>query len=72
MVPEARMASVKAGTHVQLASIYAPEKTFDGKIVAVSPAVDPSTASVEVVAELLAKNSSLKSGMTAQVTLPNK
>ena len=72
MVPEARIASVKAGTRVQLASIYAPEKTFDGKIVAVSPAVDPSTASVEVVAELLAKNSSLKSGMTAQVTLPNK
>ena len=56
MVPEARIASVKAGTRVQLASIYAPEKTFDGKIVAVSPAVDPSTASVEVVAELLAKN----------------
>jgi membrane fusion protein, multidrug efflux system len=72
MVPEARMASVKAGGHVQLASIYAPEQKFDGKIVAVSPAVDPGTASVEVIAELAAKNSSLKSGMTAQVTLPNK
>jgi membrane fusion protein, multidrug efflux system len=70
MVPEARMASVKAGGKVQLASIYAPEQKFDGKIVAVSPAVDPGTASVEVIAELAAKNSSLKSGMTAQVTLP--
>ena len=72
MVPEARMTSVKSGTRVQLASIYAPDQKFDGKIVAVSPAVDPGTASVEVVAELVAKNSSLKSGMTAQVTLPNK
>jgi RND family efflux transporter MFP subunit len=70
MVPEARMASVKAGGHVQLASIYAPEQKFDAKIVAVSPAVDPGTASVEVIAELASKNSSLKSGMTAQVTLP--
>jgi membrane fusion protein, multidrug efflux system len=70
MVPEARMASVKAGGKVQLASIYAPEQKFDGKIVAVSPAVDPGTASVEVIAELAARNSSLKSGMTAQVILP--
>ena len=70
MVPEARMASVKPGGHVQLASIYEPEQKFDGKIVAVSPAVDPGTASVEVIAELAVKNSPLKSGMTAQVTLP--
>jgi hypothetical protein len=32
--------------------------------------VDPGTASVEVMAEVAPKNSSLKSGMTAQVTLP--
>jgi membrane fusion protein, multidrug efflux system len=70
MVPEARMASVKAGAHVQLASIYEPEQKYEGKIVAISPAVDPSTASVEVVAELASRKTSLKSGMTAQVTLP--
>jgi membrane fusion protein, multidrug efflux system len=72
MVPEARMSSVKAGAHVQLSSIYAPEQKYEGKIIAISPAVDPSTASVEVVAELASRQTSLKSGMTAQVTLPKK
>lgn len=69
MVPEAEMARVKAGGHVQLSSIYAPDEKSDAKIVAVSPAVDPGTASIEVVAEVQ-KNSSLKSGMTTQVTVP--
>lgn len=70
MVPEARMASVKAGVPVQLASIYAPEQKYEGKVVAISPAVDPSTASVEVVAQVMSRATTLKSGMTAQVTLP--
>jgi multidrug efflux pump subunit AcrA (membrane-fusion protein) len=67
-VPEARLSQVNLGAPAQVQIAALPNRTFDGKVSYVAPALDPHTRSAAVRVE--ARNDgSLKPGMFASVQL---
>ncbi|HVP64282.1 MAG TPA: efflux RND transporter periplasmic adaptor subunit [candidate division Zixibacteria bacterium] len=70
-VPQDAMRSVKKGTTVDLQVPAADSKHYTAKVIALSPVVDPSSGTVEVVAELVGRVDRLCPGMTATVSVPS-
>ncbi len=73
-LPQQRIASLAPGTPIRVSTDAAPGKSFEGKITAVNPDLDPITRSVRVQATLPNSNEQLHPGMFASVdvVLPTK
>jgi membrane fusion protein, multidrug efflux system len=73
-LPQQRLSQLVPGTSVRVRSDAAPEETFEGRINAVDPMVDPATRNVRVQAMLDNRSEHLRSGMFArvEVVLPEK
>jgi membrane fusion protein (multidrug efflux system) len=73
-LPQQRLASLTPGTPVRVSTDAAAGKSFDGKINAVNPDLDPITRSVRVQAKLPNSDEQLHPGMFAsvEVVLPTK
>jgi RND family efflux transporter MFP subunit len=67
-MPEAALAKVAVGNKIK-ATIEALKDTRDAVVSRISPAVDPRTRTIEVIAELDNKDRALKSGMLVVVDL---
>ncbi len=68
-IPQQRLSVLKPGTAVRVASDAAPTETFEGKINAVNPDIDPSTRNVRAQATLANVGEKLHPGMFASVTV---
>jgi RND family efflux transporter MFP subunit len=68
-LPERLMASVKNGEQLSVTSAAAPDEKYAARVISVSPVVDPSSGTVEIVAELLCNTGGLRPGMTANIHL---
>lgn len=68
-VPETSMAAFSTGKELELTTADYPELHQQGKIVRVSPVVDPASGSVQVIGAVLKPSRLLKPGMTMQVRL---
>jgi membrane fusion protein, multidrug efflux system len=68
-LPEKFFGQLKRGQQLPLASPDVPDETFSAKIIEISPVVDPSSATVEVMVEVVGKSSHLHPGMTASVRI---
>ncbi len=66
-LPERFLGKVKPGEHVTVTAASAPEAKHPAKVIQVSPVVDPSSGTIEVVAELTGDVGDLRPGMTANV-----
>lgn len=73
-MPQQRLAQLSVGSIVRVTTDAAPGKTFDGKITAINPDVDPATRNVRLQATLANAEELLRPGMFANVTvvLPEK
>jgi membrane fusion protein (multidrug efflux system) len=69
-VPQDLMRSVSKGATVDLQVPAADSEHHAAKVLAVSPVVDPSSGTVDVLAELVGKVDRLCPGMTATISVP--
>ncbi len=70
-LPEKYLGRVKKGEEVQVTSEYSPQ-TFHARVLMVSPVVDPSSGTIEVLAELVGPTGELRPGMTASIRIVPK
>ena len=70
-LPEKFVGRVQKGLLLPLTSPDVPDEKHSAKIKEVSPVVDPSSGTIEVLAELLGDHGSLRPGMTANVRIPS-
>lgn len=70
-LPEKFIGHVKRGQLLALTSPDLPAEKHAAKIVEVSPVVDPSSATIEILAELIGAHGELRPGMTVAVHVPN-
>jgi RND family efflux transporter MFP subunit len=70
-LPEKFIRRVKRGQHLPLTCSDLVAEKHDVKIVEVSPVVDPSSGTIEVLAELVGERGELRPGMTVTVHVPN-
>ncbi len=73
-LPQQALAKVSPGMKVALVSDVYPEQTFEGKVTALSPQVDPITRTIEVQGTLDNPEGLLRAGLFVRVTvtLPEK
>ena len=71
-VPEANATQVRVGVNVETAAPGYPNRTFQGRVTALNPAVDPTSRTITVIAEIANGDLALKPGMfaTARILLP--
>ncbi|HUI50523.1 MAG TPA: efflux RND transporter periplasmic adaptor subunit [Terriglobales bacterium] len=70
-LPEKLFGKMRAGQQVEITSTDAPNEKHIARVKEVSPVVDPSSGTFEVLAELTGERGSLRPGMTASVHLEN-
>jgi RND family efflux transporter MFP subunit len=70
-LPEKFIGHLKQGQPLPLTSPDVPQEQHLAKIIAVSPVVDPSSGTIEILMELTGPRGELRPGMTASVRLQN-
>jgi len=70
-LPEKFIGHVKKGQEMALTSPDLPNEKHSVKIVEVSPVIDPSSGTIELLAELSGPRGELRPGMNAAVHVPN-
>jgi membrane fusion protein (multidrug efflux system) len=70
-LPEKFVGHLKKGQELTLASPDVPDEKHLAKIVEISPVVDPSSATIEVVGELTGAHGRLRPGMTVAIRISN-
>lgn len=70
-LPEKFIGHLKQGQQLPLTSPDVPQELHLAKIIAVSPVIDPSSGTIEVLVELTGPRGELRPGMTASVRLQN-
>jgi membrane fusion protein (multidrug efflux system) len=68
-LPEKYVGHLKRGEELPLFSPDLPNEKRIAKVVAISPVVDPSSATIEALAELVGANGELRPGMTVAIRL---
>lgn len=73
-LPQQRLSQVAAGHAVRIQADAAPGRTFEGKISAISPEVDPVTRNVRLQATIANEGEQLRAGMfvNVDVVLPSR
>ena len=70
-LPERFLGQVKKGDELSVSSAADDQQKHTAKVLQVSPVVDPSSGTIEVLAEVLGAAADLRPGMTANVRVPN-
>ena len=70
-LPEKFLGRLKKGAALALTTPDLPDEKHTVKVVEVSPVVDPSSATIEVLAELAGPRGQLRPGMAASVAIPH-
>jgi len=70
-LPEKFMGRLNKGQELALSSPDVPQEKHEVRIVEISPVVDPSSGTIEVLAELAGPAGKLRPGMTASVVVKN-
>ncbi|HSB76514.1 MAG TPA: efflux RND transporter periplasmic adaptor subunit [Terriglobales bacterium] len=70
-LPESFISRVRRGQMLQVTCLDEPGVSHPAKIIQVSPVVDPSSGTFEVLAELIHPGRNLRPGMTANIRLEN-
>jgi RND family efflux transporter MFP subunit len=71
-LPERFLGRIKAGDPLTVTAVAGAEQPHQAKVLRVSPVVDPSSGTIEVLAELTGNTGDLRPGMTANVQLPER
>ena len=68
-LPERYFGKVKKGEALVVTSAGAPEVEHTAKVIQISPVVDPSSGTIDVLAELTGDTGEMRPGMTANIRL---
>lgn len=71
-LPEKLFGHVRRGQVVEVTSVNAPDEKHGGRVKEISPVMDPSSGTFEVLVELMGDRGNLRPGMTANVHLDNQ
>lgn len=71
-LPEKLFGHVRQGQIVDVTSVNAPGEKHGGRVKEISPVMDPSSGTFEVLIELMGDRGDLRPGMTANVRLDNQ
>jgi len=71
-LPESFLGKIKKGEPMLVSSPDLPDAPHPAKVIEVSPVVDPSSGTIEVVAELIGATGDLRPGMTANIRLDKR
>ncbi len=69
-LPERFLGQVKRGDELSVSSAADDQEKHTAKVLQVSPVVDPSSGTIEVLAEVMGAAANLRPGMTANVRVP--
>ncbi len=70
-LPEKFVGHLKKGQELPLTSPDVPQEKHTAKIMEISPVVDPSSGTIEILGELIGPAGNLRPGMTASVRVEN-
>ena len=70
-LPESYVGRMKRGTELIVATPEAANDAHPARVILVSPVVDPSSATIDVTAELEGTPAGLRPGMTVNIRLQN-
>jgi membrane fusion protein (multidrug efflux system) len=70
-LPEHFMGRIKKGAQLSLTTVDLPDEKHNVRVIEVSPVVDPSSATIEVLAELTGNLGQLRPGMSTNILVPN-
>jgi membrane fusion protein (multidrug efflux system) len=70
-LPEKLFGQVRQGHVVEVTSVNAPGEKHGGRVKEISPVMDPSSGTFEVLVELMGDRGDLRPGMTANIRLDN-
>jgi RND family efflux transporter MFP subunit len=70
-LPEGFIGHVRMGQELSLTSPDVPQEQHAAKIIEISPVVDPSSGTIEVLAEIQGAKGALRPGMTASIRIQN-
>jgi membrane fusion protein, multidrug efflux system len=68
-LPERYLSKIQKGNILEVRAASNPDKQHKAKIVQISPVVDPSSATIEVMAEIIGPVDDLRPGMSASIRL---
>ena len=69
-LPEQFIGRISHGQMINVISPDSPDSRHTAKVIQISPVVDPSSGTIEVLAEILGPVGNLRPGMTANVRIP--
>jgi membrane fusion protein (multidrug efflux system) len=69
-LPEQFMSRIVRGQSINVVSPDSPNTQHSAKVIQISPVVDPSSGTIEVLAEIVGPGGDLRPGMTANVRIP--
>ena len=70
-LPEHFMGRIKKGMQLSLTTSDLPDEKHNVRVIEVSPVVDPSSATIDVLAELTGNRGQLRPGMSTNILVPN-
>lgn len=68
-LPERYAGAVRNGESIEVTSIDAPDVKHAARVIQISPVIDPSSGTIEVLAEITGRAAQLRPGMTANVRI---
>ena len=71
-LPERFLGRVKNGEEIEVSAVHGSEGQHRARVLKVSPVVDPSSGTIEVLAELVGPGGELHPGMTATIRIPDR
>ncbi|MGA8540136.1 MAG: efflux RND transporter periplasmic adaptor subunit [Terriglobales bacterium] len=66
-LPEQYASAIRNGESIEVVSIDSPSVNHTAKVIQISPVIDPSSGTIEVLAEITGPAAGLRPGMTANV-----
>lgn len=71
-LPERFLGQIKIGDQLVVTAVAGNQQQHHAKVLQVSPVVDPSSGTIEVLAEITGATGDLRPGMTANVQIPDR
>jgi RND family efflux transporter MFP subunit len=68
-LPERYAGAIRNGETIEVTSIDSPDAKHAAKVIQISPVIDPSSGTIEVLAEITGPAAGLRPGMTANVRI---
>ena len=69
-LPEQVLGRVSRGQVINVNTPDSPDSQYTAKVIQISPVVDPSSGTIEVLAEIAGPSGNLRPGMTANIRIP--